>query len=32
MQALLDGVFTTKGDVWSMGIVLWEIITYAAMP
>lgn len=32
VQCLLDGVFTSKGDSWSMGVVLWEIVTFAAMP
>ena len=31
-QALLDGVFTSKGDVWSFGIVLWEVFTFGNVP
>ncbi|XP_018497647.2 insulin receptor [Galendromus occidentalis] len=31
-EALKDGVFTVQGDVWSYGVVLWEIVTLATMP
>ncbi|XP_006820443.1 tyrosine kinase receptor Cad96Ca-like, partial [Saccoglossus kowalevskii] len=26
-ESILDGVYTSKSDVWSYGIVLWEITT-----
>lgn len=31
-ESLKDGVFTTQGDVWSYGVVLWEMVTLATMP
>ena len=31
-EAVVYGKFTTKGDVWSYGIVIWEIFSFAMQP
>ncbi|BFZ01768.1 hypothetical protein BsWGS_04807 [Bradybaena similaris] len=31
-ESLTDGVFTSMSDVWSYGVVLWEMVTLAAQP
>lgn len=31
-ESLLNGIFTIESDVFSYGIVLWEIVTYAEQP
>lgn len=31
-ESLQDGVFTSSSDVWSYGVVLWEMATLASQP
>jgi len=31
-ESLRDGVFTSQCDVWSYGVVLWEMATLASQP
>lgn len=31
-ESLRDGVFTSQSDVWSYGVVLWEMATLASQP
>ncbi|XP_044284906.1 inactive tyrosine-protein kinase 7 [Varanus komodoensis] len=31
-EAVLEDEFSTKSDVWSFGVVMWEIFTLAEMP
>ncbi|XP_022108589.1 nephrin-like isoform X2 [Acanthaster planci] len=32
LESIVDDVYTTEGDVWSYGILLWEIVTLGARP
>ena len=31
-ESLRDGIFTSRSDVWSYGVVLWEMSTLASLP
>ncbi|XP_072021732.1 tyrosine kinase receptor Cad96Ca-like [Amphiura filiformis] len=32
IESLLQNVYTSKSDVWSFGVVLWELVTFGSHP
>ncbi|XP_070547884.1 tyrosine-protein kinase receptor Tie-1-like [Ptychodera flava] len=32
LESIRDGIFMTKSNVWSFGVVLWEIVTMGNRP
>ncbi|XP_046850988.1 fibroblast growth factor receptor 4-like isoform X2 [Xenia sp. Carnegie-2017] len=32
LEALFDRVYTSQSDVWSFGVVVWEIVTFGGTP
>ncbi|XP_076448850.1 uncharacterized protein LOC143285448 [Babylonia areolata] len=31
-ESLMDGIFTFKSDIWSFGVVVYEIVTFGSFP
>ncbi|XP_072021432.1 uncharacterized protein [Amphiura filiformis] len=31
-ESITEGLFTTKSDVWSLGVVIYEVVTFGSIP
>lgn len=31
-ELLVDGVYTSKSDVWAFGVLLWEVMSLGQQP
>ena len=31
-ESVNEGIFTTKSDIWSLGIVVYEVVTFGGFP
>ena len=32
IESIRDRIFTSRTDIWSLGVVIWEIFTFGATP
>ena len=31
-ESVNEGIFTTKSDIWSLGIIIYEVVTFGGFP